>query len=97
MLCANWHRYCIVVCKAKFGDKMPLPDITQRYVRVTRTGVNGFVEFDFIVSDEDLTVELILPEAAFDEFCTTNSVTVIRNLDVGSSPTKGQGLLQTVK
>jgi len=76
---------------------MPLPDITQRYVRITRTGVNGFIEFDFTVSDEDLTVELILPEAAFYEFCTTNRVTVIVNADGGPSPVKTQGLLQIVK
>jgi phenol hydroxylase P0 protein len=43
-----------------------------RWVRVLRTTSNGFVEFEFFVSDKDLCVELILPEAAFQEFCSMN-------------------------
>jgi phenol hydroxylase P0 protein len=40
-----------------------------RYVRVRGLRAGGFVEFDFLVGDGDLAVELILPMAAFKEFC----------------------------
>ena len=35
---------------------------------------SGFIEFDFAIGDPDLTVELILPEPAFEEFCATHRV-----------------------
>lgn len=49
--------------------------ITQkRYVRVREVRKEGFVEFDFSIDDPQLYVELILPEQAFWEFCTSNRV-----------------------
>jgi phenol hydroxylase P0 protein len=41
----------------------------KRFVRVTGVRSGRYVEFDFSVNDADLTVELILPAAAFEEFC----------------------------
>ncbi len=43
---------------------------------VRRTGINrhGMVEFDFSIGDPELYVEMILPEAAFREFCDNNNV-----------------------
>jgi phenol/toluene 2-monooxygenase (NADH) P0/A0 len=41
----------------------------KKYVRVTGIRREKFVEFEFTVNDADLTVELILPFSAFDEFC----------------------------
>lgn len=38
-------------------------------VRITGIRRNRFVEFDYSVGDRDLSVELIMPFAAFDEFC----------------------------
>lgn len=46
----------------------------KRYVRVTDVRRGGFVEFDFSVGDPELYVELILPQAAFQEFCKANRV-----------------------
>lgn len=46
----------------------------QRYVRVTDSREDGFVEFDFSLGDPDLYVELILPRPAFEEFCRANAV-----------------------
>jgi phenol hydroxylase P0 protein len=40
------------------------------FVRVTGVRSGRWVEFEFSVNDADLTVELILPFAAFEEFCT---------------------------
>lgn len=45
-----------------------------KWVRVTCRRPDGFVEFDFAIGDPDLCVDLILPTAAFDEFCTVNRV-----------------------
>lgn len=42
-----------------------------RYVRV-RKQAKGFVEFDFAIGDPSLYIELILPIAAFEEFCRKN-------------------------
>jgi len=45
-----------------------------RYVRVQRVTETGFVEFAFGIGSPDLMVDLILPRAAFKEFCRTNNV-----------------------
>lgn len=52
-----------------------------RWVRVTKETENGFIEFEFFVADRDLCVELILPAAAFQEFCAINQV---RFIDTGA-------------
>jgi phenol hydroxylase P0 protein len=44
------------------------------FVRLRERRADGFVEFDFSMGDVDLCVELILPQAAFDEFCAVNQV-----------------------
>ena len=45
-----------------------------KYVRVTGVRSGRYVEFEFSVNDADLTVELILPLAAFEEFCALQEV-----------------------
>ena len=49
----------------------------RKFVRVTGTRLDKYVEFEFSVNDADLTVELILPFAAFDEFCRLQNATVL--------------------
>lgn len=44
------------------------------YVRKRKTRDDGFVEFDFAIGDPEITVDLILPVHAFQEFCATNRV-----------------------
>ncbi|MCG7947637.1 MAG: phenol hydroxylase subunit, partial [Candidatus Thiodiazotropha taylori] len=46
-----------------------VPKIGQAYIRVTGERLGKFVEFEFSIDDEDLTVELILPHEAFKIFC----------------------------
>jgi len=41
----------------------------EKFVRVTGVRSGRYVEFEFSVNDDDLLVELILPFAAFEEFC----------------------------
>lgn len=47
-------------------------DIGRTFVRVLGTRHDRFVEFEFTVNDRDLTIELVMPFAAFREFCETN-------------------------
>lgn len=56
---------------------LPAPlacDTSRRYVRVTEERADGLVAFDFSIGWSELSVELMLPRAAFDEFCATNHV-----------------------
>lgn len=52
-------------------------DITRKFVRVLRKLPNGLVEFEFAVGDPDVAAELIMPVAAFEEFCRTNQVELL--------------------
>jgi phenol hydroxylase P0 protein len=60
----------------------------KRWVRVQRTTEEGFVEFEFFVADKDLYVDLVLPVAAFNEFCSSNAVCF---LDPGTEPSADDG------
>ncbi len=45
----------------------------KRFIKVTGTNAQGFVEFEFAVGSPELCVELMLPRAAFEEFCLTQA------------------------
>ncbi len=49
----------------------------KKFVRVIGTRLGKYVEFEFSVNDADLTVELILPFEAFDEFCALQNAAVL--------------------
>ena len=51
----------------------------KRYVRVTSRERPGFVEFHFSLDDPTLYLEMILPVAAFTEFCRVNQVTFLND------------------
>lgn len=56
-------------------DDGPLTvDTSRKFVRVTARRPNGFVEFDFAIGWPELSVELMLPAAAFDAFCAAHRV-----------------------
>lgn len=48
--------------------------LARRYVRITDRQPNGIVAFEFSVGWPDMSVELALPEAMFNEFCSKNKV-----------------------
>ena len=52
-------------------------DPDKKFVRVVELRKDGFIEFDFAVGEPEIFVEMILPAAAFDEFCATNRVTFL--------------------
>jgi len=49
-------------------------DPGRRFVKVTGLNDRGFVEFEFSVGQPELCVELMLPLAAFEEFCVAQNV-----------------------
>lgn len=52
-------------------------DPNRKFVRVTGCRPKDFIEFDFAVGSPDLFVELILPQAAFAEFCRHNEAVLL--------------------
>ncbi len=75
---------------AESESKNPLPEVPhvsvldsintdaatlqRRFVRVTERRPNGLVAFEFSVGWPDMSVELVLPEPSFNEFCSKNQV-----------------------
>ena len=58
---------------------MPVCDLDTRFVKVLSRHPNGLVEFTFSIAWQELNVELLLPEPAFDEFCRTNQVSFLHD------------------
>ena len=56
----------------------------RKLVRVTGTR-NGIIEFEYGVGDLSLAIELMLPPAAFDEFCATNAVELVSDARVAAA------------
>jgi phenol/toluene 2-monooxygenase (NADH) P0/A0 len=53
----------------------PLPvDLTRKFVRVTQVRDDGLVAFEFSIGWPELAAELVLPRAAFNEFCAKHQV-----------------------
>lgn len=44
-------------------------DIARKFVRVKEVRPDGFVCFEFSIGWPELFVDLMLPQAAFDDFC----------------------------
>ncbi|NNL84225.1 MAG: phenol hydroxylase [Myxococcales bacterium] len=53
---------------SKLPQRGPQSVPGRRYVRVTARR-KGLVEFEFSLGDPSVALEMILPEAAFSEFC----------------------------
>lgn len=67
-------------------------DVTRTFVRVLDERPDGFVEFRFSIGDPLLYVEMFLPRAAFDEFCSLNHVEILdRDDPIGSAGAGGGG------
>lgn len=48
--------------------------LDRRFVRLRNRRAGGIVEFDFAIGAPEIFVELMMPEAAFDQFCADNRV-----------------------
>jgi phenol hydroxylase P0 protein len=63
-------------------------------VRVTGER-NGIIEFEYGVGDLSLAIELMLPPAAFEDFCRTNAVEIVTEarVEVASEEERAIGWL----
>ncbi|AOW14464.1 phenol hydroxylase [Hydrogenophaga crassostreae] len=52
----------------------PSLDLKKRYVRLLERRPDGLVSFEFSIGWPELAVELMLPDAAFEEFCDKHQV-----------------------
>lgn len=60
--------------QARETPLLPPDDPRTRYVRFHRLNDSGFVEFTFGVGSPELMAELVMPLAAYREFCRVNRV-----------------------
>jgi phenol hydroxylase P0 protein len=51
--------------------------LARKYVRINRVRESGMVEFLFAIGDPELSIELIMERAMFDEFCAQNQVVLL--------------------
>lgn len=49
-------------------------DVRLKYVRLLERRADGLVSFEFSIGWPELAVELMLPAAAFDDFCARHEV-----------------------
>lgn len=56
------------------SDPTQRVDVRLKYVRVLERRPDGLVSFEFSIGWPELAVELMLPAAAFDEFCARHEV-----------------------
>ncbi|EWS63348.1 phenol hydroxylase subunit [Hydrogenophaga aromaticivorans] len=56
------------------SQNLPTVDLQRRYVRLLERRGDGLVSFEFSIGWPELAVELMLPAAAFDEFCARHQV-----------------------
>ncbi len=49
----------------------------QAFVRIVGVRLGRFIEFEFLLGDGDLAIELILPTKAFEEFCRDHSAKIL--------------------
>lgn len=56
-------------------------DTRRKWVRVTGHRGDSFIEFDFAIGEQELFVEMILTPEAFEEFCQTNNVETMPDLE----------------
>jgi phenol hydroxylase P0 protein len=56
------------------GTEAAACDIAHKFVRVKEVRADGLVCFEFAIGWPELFVDLMLPQAAFDEFCSRQQV-----------------------
>jgi len=68
------HRSTMNTATATDPLSLPSVDLNRRFVRVLERRSDGQVSFEFSIGWPELAVELMLPTAAFDEFCARHEV-----------------------
>lgn len=49
-------------------------DVSRRFIRIINERANGIVELEFAVGEPEIFVEMILPQAEFQQFCRDQGV-----------------------
>ncbi len=62
------------------------PQIGKAYVRVLGRQLDRFIEFEFFLNDQDLCVELVMPESAFKEFCSYYGAEILPSKNDSGDP-----------
>lgn len=57
------------------------PQIGKAYIRILGRQLDRFIEFEFILNDEALTVELVMPDHAFAEFIDYYDAEILPSAD----------------
>ncbi|MBP6276355.1 MAG: phenol hydroxylase [Limnohabitans sp.] len=52
-------------------------DVSRKFVRIKQVHVEGLVCFEFAIGWPELFVDLMLPRAAFDDFCVSQKVQLL--------------------
>ena len=60
------------------SESLPQCDLSRRFVRVLQRRNNGLVEFEFSIGWPELSVELMLPERDFANFCAAQKALVLQ-------------------
>lgn len=61
-------------------------DFDRKFVRVVERRPDGFVAFDFAIGEPEIYAEMLLPAAAFEEFCVANAA-----IPLEGAPCSGDG------
>lgn len=67
------------------GSDIGAFDTSWKFVRIVERRPDGFVEFQFAVGNPTIYVEMIMAPEAFDEFCSSNAVTMLPPLQHGAA------------
>ena len=54
--------------------EIPACDVARKFVRIKEMRPDGLVSFEFSIGWPELSVDLMLPRSAFDEFCVRQQV-----------------------
>lgn len=49
-------------------------DVSRRFIRIINERSNGIVELEFAIGEPEIFVEMILPQAQFQQFCRDQGV-----------------------
>lgn len=49
-------------------------DVSRRFIRIINERHNGIVELEFAIGEPEIFVEMILPQAEFEQFCRDQGV-----------------------
>jgi phenol/toluene 2-monooxygenase (NADH) P0/A0 len=65
--------------KAPANPDVRICDVSAKFVRIRHVRADGLVCFEFAIGWPELFVDLMLPRAAFDDFCVRQNVQLLND------------------